>query len=633
MCTKYFFVKPISIFLAFYLILVLGLTGCKKTEAPDPGIDSDPAAHPLLLLRADEEEALKALIAKEPIWTEIHAAILRKCNEFLNQPLLKRKMTGRRLLSVSRDCIHRIFYLSYAYRMTGDERFLRRGEKEMLAVSGFSDWNPSHFLDVAEMTIGMAIGYDWLYNELPESSRVAIRTAIKTKGLEPSFNDAYNWFVKSTNNWNQVCNTGMTFGALALSKAYPELSDKIITRAITSIELPMSVYQPDGGYPEGYGYWGYGTTMNVLFLQLIEEAFGTDYGLSNLPGFLETAGFLEHMLGVSGKCYNWGDCSPGGSLQPAMFWFAKKVNDPSLLWMENKFLQKNSFNQFSANRLLPALLIWAKDLSLATISEPASKMWIGQGANPVALMRTSWSDPQAIYLGFKAGSPSVNHGHMDIGSFIMEAQGIRWAADFGLQDYESLESKGINVFGKGQDAQRWEIFRYNNLTHNTLTIDGGHQRVDGYAQIDRYSDAPAFRFAISNISSVYAGQLEKAQRGVGIINEEYVVIQDEISTLNQVAHIRWTMMTTATVTLEEHGATLMEAGKVLKVKVIGPKQLKMKTWSTEPITHYDAPNPGTILIGFECELPANTSDKFHVYLVPQEALGQFQELNKPLKDW
>ena len=73
------------------------------------------------------------------------------------------------------------------------------------------------------------------------------------------------------------------------------------------------------------------------------------------------------------------------------------------------------------------------------------------------------------HVGFKAGSPSVNHGHMDIGSFVMEAEGVRWAFDLGVQNYNSLESKGIKVFGKDQDAQRWSILRMNNYFHNTLT--------------------------------------------------------------------------------------------------------------------------------------------------------------------
>ena len=31
----------------------------------------------------------------------------------------------------------------------------------MLTAARFEDWNPSHFLDVAEMTFALAIGYDW----------------------------------------------------------------------------------------------------------------------------------------------------------------------------------------------------------------------------------------------------------------------------------------------------------------------------------------------------------------------------------------------------------------------------------------------------------------------------------------
>lgn len=624
-----------NLYPSLYLCLLFCLLhlNCQKEHPSATDTSFGELEHPVLLLQKGEEGEIRDLFETEPIWEEMHFAILRKCNDFFGQPLLQRNLIGRRLLSVSRECIRRLFYLSYAYRMTGVDRFLERAEAEMLSVASFSDWNPSHFLDVAEMTIGMAIGYDWLYDDLSESTRQTIRQAIAKKGLEPSFDDRFDSFVWSTNNWNQVCNTGMSFGALAVADVYPELAKKVIDRAKESIKLPMGVYQPDGAYPEGYAYWGYGTTMNVLFLHLMEEAFGTDDDLSDLPGFLQTAEFLQHMLGVSQQCYNWGDCSLGGSLKPAMFWFAQKTNDPSLLWMENKFLQTNNFDQFTWNRLLPVLMIWARDISLGSIPEPSRKMWVGQGANPVALMRTSWSDPQAIYLGFKLGSPEVNHGQMDIGSFIMEADGVRWAGDFGKQDYESLESKGIKVFGRTQDAQRWTIFRYNNLAHNTLTIDGAHQRVKGYAKIDRYAEDPSFSFAISDISGVYDNQLKQAKRGVGIIDQQYVVVQDEVETLDRKTKVRWTMMTSANVALTTHGATLTKDGKRLSLQVTGPENLQMKTWSTAPTTDYDAPNPGTTLVGFECELPANVLETFQVLLVPEKALGVDRNFAAALADW
>jgi hypothetical protein len=125
-----------------------------------------------------------------------------------------------------------------------------------------------------------------------------------------------------------------------------------------------------------------------------------------------------------------------------MFWFAQKKNDPSLLWVEKAYLKRDDYSAFTRDRLLPAIMIWGKDLLLEQVSEPSKKVWTGQGDNPVCLMRTSWTDPDGIYLGFKAGSASVNHGHMDIGSFVMEADGVRWVSDFGSQSYESLNRKG-----------------------------------------------------------------------------------------------------------------------------------------------------------------------------------------------
>jgi hypothetical protein len=143
---------------------------------------------------------------------------------------------------------------------------------------------------VAEMTMAAAIGYDWLFNDLSTSSKEIIREAILTKGIEPSYDKKYNWFLKASHNWNQVCNAGMTFGALAVYEDAPELAQKTIERAVETIKLPMKDYQPSGAYPEGDSYWTYGTSFNVLFLNAIEKVYDTDFGLTNTPGFrIQTA--------------------------------------------------------------------------------------------------------------------------------------------------------------------------------------------------------------------------------------------------------------------------------------------------------------------------------------------------------
>ena len=470
-----------------YAVLIIGFTfliissfSCEKDK--NPVIAEVPPSHPRILLLKGEESTVRKTISSENKWASVNSFIIYECNKIVKEAPVERILTGRRLLSKSREALKRIFYLSYAWRMTSDVKYLERAEQEMLAVSAFTDWNPSHFLDVAEMTMAVAIGYDWLYDKLSEESRNILKTAIVEKGLKPSLLPANNGWATRTNNWNQVCNAGMAFGALAVYEDEKELATQIIERAVTSIRLPMGDYEPDGAYPEGFGYWGYGTSFHVMFISAMEKAFGDKYDLGITGGFLKTARYLENMTGPTGVPFNYSDCGTTANMDPAMFWFANILDDPSLLWSDKYQLLNKPLPD---DRLLPAQLIWSEGLTINGISAPSEKIWVGQGKNPVALMRTSWSDENAIYVGLKAGSPSAGHAHMDAGSFVMDANGERWAMDFGSQDYNSLEQAGVDLWNMTQNSERWDVFRYNNLAHNTLTVNGKYQRVSGKAWHNR----------------------------------------------------------------------------------------------------------------------------------------------------
>ena len=180
--------------------------------------------HPRILLREGEENGIKSVIKADKAWDTVHQAILAESDALLPVAPVERIQIGRRLLDKSREALRRLFFLSYAWRMTHQDKYLQRAEKEMLAISAFSDWNPSHFLDVAEMTMAVAIGYDWLHHDLSANSRSIIKEAILKKGIEPSLDAKYNSWLKATHNWNQVCNAGMTYGALAIYEDQPELA-------------------------------------------------------------------------------------------------------------------------------------------------------------------------------------------------------------------------------------------------------------------------------------------------------------------------------------------------------------------------------------------------------------------------
>lgn len=611
------------------ILWLISLSACAQIENKSGSYS--PAPHPRIMLIEGEEAGIKRTIDADPIWKAIHQFILDESNKLIGKPPVERVLTGRRLLDKSREALRRVFYLSYAWRMTSDAKYLERAEIELLAVSSFIDWNPSHFLDVAEMTMAVSIGYDWLYKGLPEESRTIIKEAIIEKGLKPSLDPKNNSWLKASHNWNQVCNAGMTFGALAVFEDQTDFAEMIIDRAKASIKLPMEDYLPDGAYPEGYGYWGYGTGFNVMFLSAMEKAFGKDYGLKINDGFSRTAEYLENMKGPMGNPFNYSDAGSGGGMQPAMFWFANRLNNPSLLWSEKyQMVNKNPSN----DRLLPAVMIWSGGMSMDKITAPSSMIWVGQGKNPVALMRTSWTGPNAIYVAIKGGSPSVNHGHMDVGSFIMDANGERWAMDFGMQDYNSLETAGVDLWNMKQNSQRWEVFRYNNFAHNTLTVNNQLQVVGGYAPITSWSDKPEMMNAITDITSIYNEHLQKAIRGIAIIDNQYVTVNDEIETIALETVIRWNLLTSATVSITgENSALLTKNGKSLTIKVKEPASVTMKTWSTVPGHAYDAQNPGTTMVGFEVKIPANTKTSLKVLLLPEGATENTSVTVKKLINW
>lgn len=595
--------KAIRLLLLFLSITISGINAINI-----PYIESLPA-HPRILMFDNEIPYIKSKVYGKDL-EKIHKVIIIESDKLLDKPVLTRIQEGRRILSVSREALRRIFYLSYSFRMTGKNVYKSRAEKELLSLSSFKDWNPSHFLDVAEMTMAVAIGYDWLYKSLSESSKEKIKKAIISKGIEPSFDEQYNDWLNSNHNWNQVCNAGITYGALAVFESIPNKATEIIKRSVDSIQKPMKQYAPDGTYPEGFTYWSYGTSFNVMFLSAIEKIYNTDFGLSNAQGFLNSAYYIENMIAPSKIPFNYGDSEPNSSLNSTLFWIASKLKTTAPLWSQYYYLKNNSSERFSGNRILPTAIIWGKDIDLDNIKEPSNLIWYGKGGTPVASMRTSWTDPNAIFVGLKAGRAGNNHSHMDIGSFIMESQGIRWAIDLGKQDYNSLESVGIDLWNRKQESQRWDVYRYNNLAHNTISFDYKKQMVDGYASIDSVINSDSLKYIYINLSEVYKGQVKDVSRTVKIINNKKVMIEDNIETLGTNTKFIWSMLTKAKVEkINDKNLLLTLNDKHLYFNVETNSTIRIYITPAVSTNNYDEKNDGVNLIRIEANIPANTKSK------------------------
>ena len=623
------------------------------------------APHPRLLLTDAKLDAVRRKIDADSRWKQYYNSLQKSGDTLYERPSIEYRMTGRRLLGVSRDALQRIFTWSFLYRYTKDVKYAERVEQELLAIATFPDWNPSHFLDTAEMTTAAAIGYDACFDTLSPESRNTIRTAILEKGITASLDPKNQGWFRNTANWNQVCHAGMMYGALAVAGDEPEFSaDEIVRRSVNGITWSMSAYEPDGNYTEGPGYWGYGTSFNILLIAGLESTIGTDFGRGDAPGLLKSVDYYQHVFGTTGLAYNYPDSGGGRMFEPTVFWFVERLNDPSKAWNEAKMMCRQQFAQIAQirssdgpgfdsmvrHRLAPCALLWGDDgsaragyngqvIEMPPAPQELGFVGIGDRRTQVALLRTSWGRHGAAYLGIKCGSPSAPHGHMDIGGFVYDFDGLRWAIELGAEDYNKIEQLGMNLWSAAQDSDRWQIFRYNNFSHNTLTINGTKQLAAGRCDfttthVAAGGDTATEASTVSiDMTPVYKNDIARAVRTASLHPDGMLNITDDLVALpDQDAVVEWRMLTPAeaVITTTEGPETVARlqlpepnegVGKGEEPRTVertlraGCDQLL--TMRVEPATgakEFDAANPGVRIVIISFRIPAGESATLTVSL-------------------
>jgi len=359
-------------------------------------------------------------------------------------------------------------------------------------------------------------------------------------------------------------------------------------------------FSPDGTYPEGPGYWDYGTSFNVILIAELESVLGSDFELTREPGFDRTAEYINHATGPTGLFFNYADGGPTRGPLPALYWFAERFQRPDWLLLENELLPRYLRSEEAMEvkgagaRLLPFALLWMPEQE--TPAENRMPLhWVGRGEIGVAMHRTSW-DPDATFVGVKAGFAAGPHGQMDAGSFVLDAAGERWAHDLGAEDYNRIESLGMDLWNREQESDRWRVFRNNNLSHNTLVIGGAPHDVEGHARIIEHTP----NRTVVDLTPVYRGQAERVVREVEIVRVGEVVVRDRLEDVFG-GPVRWGMVTRAEVEIRSpHEAVLRQNGKALRLQVVAPEAAELRLYETErPPAAHDSPNPGTRMIGFE----------------------------------
>ena len=518
--------------------------------------------HPRIIATQQDFARIREMIDRDPDTRELHQRILDKARTILDQPPVEYRIVGPRLLSQSRRCLDRVYTLALLYHLDGDTAFLDRAKNELYAAAAFPDWNPSHFLDTAEMTHAFAIGYDWLYHALSPDERRIIREAIVEKGFNAYLHgfETGAWWTRSTHNWNQVCHGGIGIGTLALADEEPELAATALKHAIQKLPLALAGYAPDGGWNEGPGYWHYATRYTVYFLAALESALGTEFGLADYQGLDGAGNFRIHFQGPLGESFNYADARSNVTGTHEMFWLARRFKRPVYAWHQrNDLLRPSALD-----------LVWYQSEGNSSDLRDLPLDAFYRGID-VVLFRSAWEDRKAVFVGFKGGDNKANHSHLDLGSFVLDADGVRWAVDLGPDDY-NLPS----YFG----SKRWTYFRLKTESHNTLEINGKNQKPSAAAPVTAFETGPDRSYAIAELTDAYEDCM-RVRRGVALLDRRYVLVQDEIEA-NQPVDITWGILTNADERIDGGVATLEENGQKLQVKILSPKDARFEVISANP---------------------------------------------------
>lgn len=560
------------------------------------------AQHPRILMTQEKFDALKDKVTTDALYQKWYARLLVMADEIIPQPVCEwgiNEGSSGDMLWTMREIKKRVETLGLAFKISGEEKYKDRLYDEMVAVANFKNWDEGQHLDVVECSYAFALAYDWLYHDWSEQQRDVIKTALMEKGMQVSM-DGYHGigdsgWTKLESNWTMVCNGANIVCALALMDEEPEFCAAFMEYALRSLEYSVLRLEPEGAWDEGMGYWAYSIRYYVPAIDAMDSVLGTNFGYyDNIQGAGDTGAFQPYMTGPTGN-FNYHDAGEGIENASELFWFASRENQPGLNEYRMNLLNSNFENYFQAYDM-----IWY-DPSLDGNDEelPLDKYYTG--LVQTALLRSAWNDNAALWGGLHAGPNNVGHTNLDVGTFVLDALGQRWAVDLGMEDY--ARSGYFDMSGG-----RFVYYRTRGEGQNTVIVNPGEvfdQDLAAEGQLVKFESKPRGGYAVIDISSTKTADIEQAYRGMMMTDDRQAIILQDEMTLNKPSEVYWFMHTRAEIEIGMDGrsAILTQGGKQMHMQLVSADEtLQFDVMKAEPLPGSitpDANNPNNPNAGIQ----------------------------------
>lgn len=367
------------------------------------------------------------------------------------------------------------------YWIEGESDFLKRSKEVILALASWPDYGKHSSLSWSRAEIALAVGYDWLYNDLSSEEKAIVKNALIKcmnhdlaiyKGESEYSGTMMTGWPTWGNNFTTQGNEGVAYAVMAVWDEEEALAMDMLRYFFRSVEYAMEFLKPDGGAYEGIGYLLAGSVQEAAnaFLNIINDT-GKDYGYMQLRCFRDALENLVYMDGADG-IYNFGDevwKKKIGNLYN-QFWMGQHISER--VYNYRKDLLEN-YSDGGENVSALDILYYDPDFIPATESAELGKYYRGPEYMAV---RSSWDKETANFLGFKGGIGSGTHTHRDLGSFIWEANGVRFFAEHGKSQY-SYANKGVQaseIYTMRAEGHNLMLFRNtNDLTTVPVADENG----------------------------------------------------------------------------------------------------------------------------------------------------------------
>lgn len=532
----------------------------------------DLTMHPRLMATADDFALLREQVKNDPIKANWLKDILSQADTWVERPLTKYRLENSRYPGSEVESAG--WYLGMAWQLTRDEKYAIRLRDELLNVTSFETWHPQHTLDSSTASMGVAIGFDWVYDYLTDDERKAIAEGSRRLGLEPNWevytgtadSDMATFWATSETNWTFIVNGSCAMLAMATAEYDTDWKMKFISTALRSMEFSWYRIAPDGAWYEGPGYWNYFIMHFAPFCASFESCFGY-VPSKGYKGMENLSVYQANFLGPDMLSNAFHDGGKSYVQSYAQTYFAHLYDRRDLMTyrIDQMISQKVAAN--------PMDIIYGDTSVLSGGSALSLPLDAYFGETEFISMREAFNDPGALWVSTHGGASNAAHDHLDPMTYVFNVGGVRWADDIGQEPITyAMDANSLLKYTGGYNGY-W-FYRRTAEGHNMVVINPGKDTMpinqNNFIHISRPVSGENGAYITADMEPAYEDFVSSYTRGEMIDDgRRSFTVRDEIELLKP-SDCWWFMQTeNGTVEIVDNNtARIYKDGRVLRMQFV-----------------------------------------------------------------